>query len=402
MGAIFPYFAALFVTPKEGMELWFTISCLIAGIIMGLFTYTLMKFVLIDKLKNIAVVAKKIRNKDLSQKCVITSEDVIGEIVDSFNDMSKELRHIISELHEHTRQIESSVTEVASVAADAAQGADIQYHAVDKIKQDIMVFMQSIESISDKAKKSFSLTAQTKDNVAQGDHTTDQTMLTINELADHFDEAQSTIIKLKDDIDSISEILEVIDSISEQTNLLALNAAIEAARAGEQGRGFAVVADEVRQLAQRTHDATSMTKEKIMTLQSEANSSVKMMERSTKEASMGVATVNKIKANFENILQDISHLETDSKEIYSVAEQQITTADEISNNIESVSSLALASQTGSQGSASESEKLKRLTRELDHLFDQFILDDQKTATPQKPEQKSQSDNPGNNGPVELF
>ena len=402
MGLIFPYFAYLFVNPKEGMALWFAISCLVAGIIMGLFTYALMKMVLINKLKSIAKVANRIRDKDLSRECVIVSDDVIGDIVDSFNEMSKSLRQIISDLHEHTRQIETSVTEVASVSADTAQGADIQYHAVYKIKEEIAVFMESTESIAKRILESISLTTQTIGNVDQGNNITNQTMATINELADHFNEASTAIVKLRSDIESISSILEMIDSISEQTNLLALNAAIEAARAGEQGRGFAVVADEVRQLAQRTHDATSMTKEKISALQEEADSSVQMMERSTREAGLGVKTVTEIKKNFENILNNMKLTELESKEISAAAEQQLATAGEISNNIDSVSSLAKASQSGSQGSACESEKLKSLTRKLEHLFDQFILDEKDITKANRSSNHSDVVKVGDKDDIELF
>jgi methyl-accepting chemotaxis protein len=400
MGLVFPVFASFFVTPKEGMSFWFTISCLLAGIVMGACTYGLMKLILINKIQKIADVAYQIRNKDLTHSCDIDSNDVIGEIVTSFNDMNSELRKIISDLHEHTVQIEKSVTQVASVSADTAQGADIQFHAVYKIKQDIQTFMELIQSVSDRAKESLKLTGSTRGNVSEGDKITNQTLQVINQLSEHFNEASQSIVKLRNDIESISEILEVIDSISEQTNLLALNAAIEAARAGEQGRGFAVVADEVRQLAQRTHEATSMTKEKITSLQQEANSSVQMMERSNEEASLGVKTVGEIKQNFESILQNMQQMENESQSIFQVSAEQLDTAREIAGNIESVSALAEASQTGSQGSASESEKLKTLTRELEALFGEFILD--KNQVRREKNKQTDSIVTKSNDTVELF
>jgi len=238
---IFPFYADFFVDWKEGMYGWFVLGCLIAGIMMGIFTYIIMKIVLVKKLENIAVCATAISNKDLTYNCSIQSNDVIGTIIQSFTVMSDSLSDIIANLQVHCRDIQTSVGEVASVAADSAQSTDMQFLEVQNIQNSIDHLQQSIALIAENTGVAMSLSNETTDNVNAGNQIINKTMDVIVQLSNNFHEASETIDELKLETENIGSVLSAIKDISEQTNLLALNAAIEAARAGEQGRGCAVL-----------------------------------------------------------------------------------------------------------------------------------------------------------------
>ena len=373
MGICFPFFADFFVTWKEGMYIGFTISCLVAGIIMGLATFQIMKIMLIRKLEKISKVTRAISNNDLSYNCVIESHDVIGDIIDSFNLMSENLRSMISALQTNSHNIETSVQRVSRVAAETADGADLQFNEVQQVQQAMTELTNVVDAVTHKTDEALDLSQNAQQSVTEGGEIISQTENVIKMLAEQFEHTSATISELKKETENIGTVLEVIQGISEQTNLLALNAAIEAARAGEQGRGFAVVADEVRTLAQRTQESTHTIQEIIESLQTQANSAEKITQTSSKEAANGVDIVIKAKESFEHVTETMNAMGSMSNEIKQSADSQLQLVNEIDHNISNVSDIASKSQSGAHDSAEESEQLLVMSKELDDMFHQFKL-----------------------------
>jgi methyl-accepting chemotaxis protein len=373
MGIIFPFFADFFVTWKDGMYIGFTISCLVAGVVMGLATFQIMKVMLVRKLETISEVTRAISNNDLTYNCEIESDDVIGEIIDSFNVMSENLRTKISALQTNCHNIETSVQRVSRVASETAEGADLQFSEVQQVQQAVSQLTSVVDAVNHKTDEALNLSQNARQSVTQGSQIISQTENVIKMLSEQFEHTSATISELKKETENIGTVLEVIQGISEQTNLLALNAAIEAARAGEQGRGFAVVADEVRTLAQRTQESTHTIQEIIEGLQKQANSAEQITQASSKEAANGVAIVIKAKESFEHVTETMNAMTSMSNDIKLSTDSQLQLVNEIDNNISNVSNIASRSQSGAHDSAEESEQLSVLSKQLDDMFGQFKL-----------------------------
>ncbi|MBW7842621.1 MAG: methyl-accepting chemotaxis protein, partial [Ignavibacterium sp.] len=187
-------------------------------------------------------------------------------------------------------------------------------------------------------------------------------------------ESAETVQQLGKNSDQIGEIVQVIDDIADQTNLLALNAAIEAARAGEQGRGFAVVADEVRKLAERTTKATKEIATMIKQIQKDTNGAVESMQQGTQEVESGKTLAQKAGASLKDIINGAEQVVDIVSQVAAASEEQSSAAEQISKNIESISSVTQQSASGLQQIAHASEDLNRLTLNLQELIAQFKVD----------------------------
>jgi len=260
------------------------------------------------------------------------------------------------------------------VAADSAQSTDMQFQEVQNIQSSIDHLQQSIALIAENTGVAMSLSNETTDNVNGGNQIIHQTKDVIEQLSNNFHEASETIDKLKLETENIGSVLSAIQDISEQTNLLALNAAIEAARAGEQGRGFAVVADEVRTLAKRTHDSTHEIQTMIESLQKGAQSAVTLMKRSTTDAEKGVKIIAKADGSLNLINSAMTEMNEKSQQIQKASEEQLDAVNGIHENIKNVGLLTANSQKGAEGSATESDKLRHLADELVNIYHQLQCD----------------------------
>jgi methyl-accepting chemotaxis protein len=373
MGIIFPFYASFFVEYKEGLYIWFAIGCLVAGIIMGVFNYYLLNFLLISKLKRIAQVATAISNNDLSFTCEMESNDVIGEIISSFNKMAGTLRTVIGEIQNSSGQMLSGVDKICVVANATNEGVLRQHSETQNVEQSIQLMTQTAQEVSSKAAQAAEAAALAKEEAGKGSQVVNQSISSIKTLANDVENASSSINRLETESNNIGGVLDVIRGISEQTNLLALNAAIEAARAGEQGRGFAVVADEVRTLAQRTQDSTKEIQTMIDNLQSVSRETVEVMEKGQSQASTSVEQAAQAGQSLQEITRAVTAITEINTTINDEAGSQSGIAVEINQNIATISQIASESKNGSEQTAAESQALAGLAANLQQLVGKFQL-----------------------------
>ncbi|WP_371234684.1 methyl-accepting chemotaxis protein [Pseudomonas sp. QE6] len=231
----------------------------------------------------------------------------------------------------------------------------------------------TVHDVARNAEEAASSAEQADGKVASGQAVVRQTLGRIEQLAEAVRTATQSIEQLGRESQNIGSVLDVIKSVAEQTNLLALNAAIEAARAGEQGRGFAVVADEVRALARRTQQSTAEIESLITSLQSDAATSVQRMQRSHALVEMTVGDAVQTEAALGTIASAVAVIHQMNQQIAAASEQQSAVAEEISRSVTSIRGIADESAQAMESTASSSVELAQLSRELQKLVGQFRL-----------------------------
>lgn len=373
MGIIFPFYASLFVEYKEGLYAWFVVGCLVAGGVIGIINYYLLHFLLINRLKRIAQVATSISNNDLSFTCEMASNDVIGEIIISFNKMAETLRTVIGEIQNSSEHMLDGVDRICLVANKTNEGVLRQHTETQNVELAMQNMTHIAQEVSSKAAKAAEAAALAKEEAQKGTSVVGQTVNSIKALAGEVENASQSINRLEVESNNIGGVLDVIQGISEQTNLLALNAAIEAARAGEQGRGFAVVADEVRTLAQRTQESTKEIQTMIENLQSVSRDTVEVMEKGKIQATSSVEQASVAGQSLQEISKAVAAITEMNTLINDEAGSQSGVAVEINQNISTISQIADESKAGSEETASESRTLADLAANLKQLVSQFKL-----------------------------
>jgi methyl-accepting chemotaxis protein len=367
MGMIFPVYASFFVDWKEGMRVWFISGCVMAGLIMGIANYMLLKMLLVDKLQSISKVANAITNKDITPSCDMKSDDVIGVIIDSFNSMGVNLRQLIDELNQSSQTMTNSVGLMRDAASATNSQVTDQFTETERLATAISAMTENVNQVASNAEKAAESARLSKGEAEDGKQVVGATISSINSLADEVDAAATVIQNLEHETDNIGTVLDVIRGIAEQTNLLALNAAIEAARAGEQGRGFAVVADEVRTLARRTQNSTEEIQKMIQNLQSGSHEAVLVMERGKDMAHSSVAQANKAGNSLEEITKVVTVISDMNTQIASAADEQSELAREINESIGKIAEIANTSTSSSVKTAKVSQDLSGVADHIESL-----------------------------------
>jgi len=296
------------------------------------------------------LVTREIAQGNLTRRINLNNKDEIAEICGSIDNMAVHFHEVISRVAHNTRQVASASTQLSSAAEQMASGAAKVAGQADTVA------------------------TASEQMAATGAEVVKQTVKGMNLIATTVRESAVSIGNLGRKSEQIGNIVNTINDIADQTNLLALNAAIEAARAGEQGRGFAVVADEVRALAERTSQATQEIGQMIKSVQQETKEAIKVMEAGVREVERGTVEAAKSGTALEAILQQISEVTSQVNQIATAAEEQTATTGEISGNIQAISEVVQGTATSAQLSAASALQLSRLAEEQQKLVGQFTLE----------------------------
>ncbi len=286
---VFPFYADFFVEWKPGMLPGFVAGCVVAGLMIGAANYYLLNTILLTKLRRIAEVANQISRKDLTQHCDMQSADTIGEIIASFNAMSDNLRELIGDTGKLSNSVSHDSRDIHVFFDGVAGQISEQSRQVDEIRNTVTELADIVGDIAEHAGATATRGRAAAAQAVAGGRIVQDTIDGMEQISGRVSEAAQAVESLREQSQQIDAIVRTISEIADQTNLLALNAAIEAARAGEQGRGFAVVADEVRKLAERTTLATGEISGMISAIHHMIDQTVRTIGEGSQTASAGVA-----------------------------------------------------------------------------------------------------------------
>jgi methyl-accepting chemotaxis protein len=312
---------------------------------------------------------------DLTRRIPVHSRDEIGELSCSFNSFIDKLQAIIREVKSDTVQLAAASQEMASTAAQAARGAHTQQ---GQTAQAVVAVRQMSSSVAEVSNHSSSVAGdahQAAVDAREGGRIVQMSAEIMRGLTVTVNSVAQQIAELGNRSDQIGRIAGVIDEIADQTNLLALNAAIEAARAGEQGRGFAVVADEVRKLADRTTKATQEIAGTITVIQQETTAAVTAMEKGTAQVQHGVTATMEAGNKLRQIIEGSEHAADRIVRIATAATQQANATEQVSSSIAEIARISQESASGAQESARACEELSHLAMALESLVERFKVED---------------------------
>lgn len=319
-----------------------------------------------DQLDNIAQ-----GEGDLTQRIPVEMDDDLGKLAKSFNLVLENLQSMIGSIQQLTRELGTGASDLARAAKDNNDGVTRQTDSISMVATAINEMQSAIEEVAGNASRAAEITREAEEKGKNGARIIRSSSEQVHRLAAQISKAVEVIRKLSDDSDNITSVLDVIRGIAEQTNLLALNAAIEAARAGEQGRGFAVVADEVRTLAQRTGQSTEDIQTMITTLQTGVADIVSVMETGSKEASETEKLATDAESELKAILEAMANIADVNTSVASATEEQTQVVDEINRSITEINDLATESANRSRDIDGISESLEGYARELEGQTGRF-------------------------------
>ncbi|HEY9199956.1 MAG TPA: methyl-accepting chemotaxis protein [Gammaproteobacteria bacterium] len=322
--------------------------------------------VLIGHLENVAE-----GEGDLTVRLDDSSRDEMGRLARAFNRFVAKLRDLVASSVDSTAQLSAASEELSMVASESRQGVSQQLSEIDQVATAMNEMTATVQEVARNAQQAEIAARAADDQSTSGQQVVRETVSAINALASRIEGLAQTMNSLQTASTDIGTVLEVIKGVADQTNLLALNAAIEAARAGEQGRGFAVVADEVRQLASRTQQSTSEIQGMIEALQVTASKAADEMQSGREDAENSVNRAAEAGKSLDDIASAVRTITDMNVQIASAAEEQAAVTEELNSNITQIQNLANQSEDGSRQTADASQDLARLASELQMGLGQF-------------------------------
>lgn len=368
---IFPFYAGIFVEWKPGMYSWFVAGCVVAGLSIGVANYYLVKIVLLKRMTKLASLITAISDKDVSQKCGLVSNDMLGDIATGMNQMTENLRDMILHINRDAEELTDASGQMSSVLTGNSDDIQNQLSQVEKVATAMKEMAASALQVANHAEEAAKVTANADDQGSKSKVVVVEAMSAVDMLADMVGQASTVINNLESESENIGSVLAVINGIAEQTNLLALNAAIEAARAGEHGRGFAVVADEVRTLANRTQQSTEEISNMIDRLQSGTREAVSVMDHGREQATKGVELTESAVELLSEISGSIGTLKSMSEQIADASKEQSTVIEEVNQNIVAINDVSTQTNQSMRDVANTSQDVARSATELRDLVSDF-------------------------------
>ena len=318
-------------------------------------------------------VARTIAGGDLSQPIAVSGKDEPAQLLTALATMQAQLQGTIRGISESAQQLASAAEEMSSVMEQSTRGLQAQNDEIEQAATAVTEMSAAVDEVAGNAVSSAEASQASDEDSKHGHYQISETISSIQNLVDEVLGASNKAEGLAVQAQDISKVLEVIRGIAGQTNLLALNAAIEAARAGEAGRGFAVVADEVRSLAQRTQDSTEEIEQMITGIQQGTQDTVEALNSSAEHAGQTLQRANSAGTALEKITAAISQISQRNLVIASAAEQQALVARDVDRSLVNIRDLSTQTAAGATQTSAASQELSRLAVDLNGLVTRFVL-----------------------------
>ena len=328
---------------------------------------------IIAPLQRAVDLAENIASGDLTGQISCGNRDEIGLLSNALNSMASKLKDMMQGVEVTTQTLMQAAGDMSGISSQTNEGVLQQQSELQGASTAMIEMNETVRQVADNAERAKTITHEANEEARNGRATVEATTASIELLAGEIDQASCVIKKLEDETANIGSVLDVIGSIADQTNLLALNAAIEAARAGEHGRGFAVVADEVRTLASRTQDATLEIQKMIEKLQQDASEAVDVMAHGRETAEQSVERATKARDSLETIATAVATAAQVNDAIALSSEQQLAVSHEIDTNIVSINSVADKTAMGASQTDVASAELSKLAGTLQQALSRFTV-----------------------------
>ncbi|WP_425332193.1 methyl-accepting chemotaxis protein [Pseudomonas viridiflava] len=318
-------------------------------------------------------VVERVAAGDLSRNLNVNRKDELGKLQSTIQRMTVSLRELVGGIRDGVTQIASAAEELSAVTEQTSAGVNNQKVETDQVATAMHEMTATVQEVARNAEEASEAAVAADQQAREGERVVNEAIAQIERLASAVGNSSEAMGALKQESEKIGSVLDVIKSVAQQTNLLALNAAIEAARAGEAGRGFAVVADEVRSLAQRTQKSTEEIEALIVSLQSGTQQAASVMDSSRELSASSVDLTRRAGGSLENITKTVSAIQSMNQQIAAAAEQQSATAEEINRSIINVRDVSEQTSAASEETAASSIELARLGTHLQTLVSRFTV-----------------------------
>ena len=353
-----------------------TMVLVLAGVVVIISTAIalLLRKTICPPLLAAAEAAQKVADGDLTVRVKASSRDEVGQLGQNFNEMVTRVSEIIGLVTETAGEVATASGQIAATSKQMSGGMAEQASQVTQISAAVEEMSASVVEVARKSAEAAGNAEQSGRAASDGGDVVDQTIGEINAIREAVDASSNSVAELGKRGEQIGAIIEVINDIADQTNLLALNAAIEAARAGEHGRGFAVVADEVRKLADRTTQATEEIGQSISAIQTETTSAVERMGAGSRQVESGVAKATEAGQSLTQIVSNAKDVASMIQSIAAATEEQSATSEEVARNIEMIATVTERSRVGSQQAADAARMLSERAERLSGLVGKFRVE----------------------------